>query len=39
MIVEGKDNEPARKCTMKMAPGLGFLEEAIIDQHLTKGEE
>jgi len=36
MIVEGKDNEPARKCTMKMAPGLGFLEEAIIDQHFDQ---
>lgn len=33
MVVEGKDNEPARKCTLKMAPGLGFLGEAIVDQH------
>ncbi|ODM27360.1 cyanophycinase [Clostridium sp. Bc-iso-3] len=36
MVVEGKDNEPARKCTMKMAPGLGLLEEAIIDQHFDQ---
>jgi cyanophycinase len=36
MIVEGKDNDPARKCTLKMAPGLGFFEEAIIDQHFAQ---
>lgn len=33
MVVDGDGNDPARKCTLKMAPGLGFLEEAIIDQH------
>lgn len=33
MIVDGNDNDPARKCTLKMAPGLGLLEEALIDQH------
>jgi len=33
MIIEGNDNDPARKCTLKMAPGMGLLEEAIIDQH------
>jgi cyanophycinase len=33
MIIEGDSNDPARKCTLKMAPGLGFLEEVIIDQH------
>ncbi|WHH57383.1 cyanophycinase [Petroclostridium sp. X23] len=36
MIVEGMDNEAARKCTLKMAPGLGLLEEAIIDQHFDQ---
>lgn len=36
MIVEGNDNEPARKCTLKMAPGLGFLPEVIIDQHFDQ---
>jgi len=36
MVVEGKDNEPARKCTLKMAPGLGLLGEAIIDQHFEQ---
>lgn len=33
MIIDGDGNDPARKCTLKMAPGLGFMEEAIIDQH------
>jgi len=36
MIVEGNSNDPARKCTLKMAPGLGLLEEAIIDQHFDQ---
>ncbi|HHY24709.1 MAG TPA: cyanophycinase [Clostridiaceae bacterium] len=33
MIVTGNGNDPARKCTLKMAPGIGLLEEVIIDQH------
>lgn len=33
MIVMGDNNDPARKCTLKMAPGIGLLEEVIIDQH------
>lgn len=33
MVVEGDSNDPARKCTLKMAPGIGLLEEVIIDQH------
>lgn len=36
MIVDGNDNDPARKCTLKMAPGLGLLREAIIDQHFQQ---
>lgn len=36
MVVEGNDNQPARKCTLKMAPGLGLLGEAIIDQHFDQ---
>ena len=32
MIVED-DNDPARKCTLKMAPGLGLLDRVLIDQH------
>ena len=33
MIVTGDENNPARKCTLKMAPGIGLFEEVIIDQH------
>ncbi|NLK88249.1 MAG: cyanophycinase [Clostridiaceae bacterium] len=33
MIVDGNNNDAARKCTLKMAPGLGLLERALIDQH------
>jgi cyanophycinase len=36
MIVQGEDNEPARKCTLKMAPGLGFFNGVIIDQHFDQ---
>ena len=36
MIVEGNSNDAARKCTLKMAPGLSFLEGAIIDQHFDQ---
>jgi cyanophycinase len=36
MIVGGLDNDPARKCTLKMAPGLGLLEQALIDQHFAQ---
>lgn len=36
MVVQGKDNEPARKCTLKMAPGLGFVSGIIIDQHFDQ---
>lgn len=36
MIVQGNDNEPARKCTLKMAPGLGLIGGVIIDQHFDQ---
>jgi cyanophycinase len=36
MIVQGNDNEPARKCTLKMAPGLCFVSGIIIDQHFDQ---
>ncbi len=36
MVVQGNDNEPARKCTLKMAPGLGLLSGVIIDQHFDQ---
>ena len=36
MIVKGEDNEPPKKCTLKMAPGLGLLHGVIIDQHFDQ---
>lgn len=36
MIVKGDDNEPAKKCTLKMAPGLGLVSGVIIDQHFDQ---
>jgi cyanophycinase len=36
MIVKGNDNEPAKKCTLKMAPGLGLISGVIIDQHFDQ---
>ncbi len=36
MIVEGNSNDPARKCTLKMAPGLSFFNGAIVDQHFDQ---
>lgn len=36
MIVQGNDNEPAKKCTLKMAPGLGLIHNCIIDQHFDQ---
>ena len=36
MIVTGPSNEPPKKCTLKMAPGLGFIRGAIIDQHFEQ---
>ncbi|MCL6451542.1 MAG: cyanophycinase [Acetobacteraceae bacterium] len=36
MIVAGKDEDPPKKCTTKMAPGLGLLEEVVIDQHFAE---
>ncbi|NLG24615.1 MAG: cyanophycinase, partial [Clostridiales bacterium] len=36
MVVGGPDDQPARKCTLKMAPGLGLLEQAIVDQHFAQ---
>lgn len=36
MIVQGNDNEPAKKCTLKMAPGLGLVSGVIIDQHFDQ---
>ncbi|SUY46646.1 cyanophycinase [Clostridium putrefaciens] len=36
MIIEGNDDESPRKCTLKMAPGLGFIKDVIIDQHFAQ---
>lgn len=36
MVVQGEDNEPAKKCTLKMAPGLDLLNGTIIDQHFDQ---
>ncbi|MBU3209798.1 cyanophycinase [Clostridium algidicarnis] len=36
MITEGNDDESPRKCTLKMAPGLGFIKDIIIDQHFAQ---
>lgn len=36
MIVEGEDEEAPSRCTIKMAPGMGLLEAAIIDQHFNQ---
>jgi cyanophycinase len=36
MIVTGSDDDSPRKCTLKMAPGLGLLESCVIDQHFAQ---
>jgi cyanophycinase len=36
MIVTGPNEESPRKCTLKMAPGLGIIKGVIIDQHFAQ---
>lgn len=36
MIIGGKDEESPRKCTIEMAPGLGLIQNVIIDQHFSQ---
>ncbi|SJZ74633.1 cyanophycinase [Selenihalanaerobacter shriftii] len=36
MIVKGESDDTPKKCTLKMAPGMGLLEEVIIDQHFAQ---
>jgi len=36
MIVEGNSEEPPRRCTLKMAPGMGLLLNAVVDQHFAQ---
>ncbi|WP_376770482.1 cyanophycinase [Clostridium lacusfryxellense] len=36
MIVTGPDDESAKKCTLKMAPGLGLITGVLIDMHFAQ---
>ena len=36
MIVEGDGQEEPKKCTVKLAPGLGLIKHAVIDQHFAQ---
>lgn len=36
MITSGADDSAPKKCTLKMAPGLGLLREVVIDQHFAQ---
>lgn len=36
MITSGPDDEAPKKCTVKMAPGLGLISGVVIDQHFAQ---
>jgi len=36
MITSGKDDDAPKKCTLKMAPGLGLLSGVVVDQHFAQ---
>lgn len=36
MIITGDDEESPKKCTLKMAPGLGLINNVVIDQHFAQ---
>lgn len=36
MIVAGDSDDAPKKCTTKMAPGMGFLEGTVVDQHFAQ---
>jgi cyanophycinase len=36
MITSGHDDEAPKRCTVKMAPGLGLLGGVVIDQHFAQ---
>lgn len=36
MIVTGGEQQAPKKCTIKMAPGLGLLRQVVIDQHFAQ---
>lgn len=36
MIVEGDSDNTPKRCTLKMAPGMGWIKEVVIDQHFAQ---
>lgn len=36
MIVGGPEDDAPKKCTTAMAPGLGLLQEVVVDQHFAQ---
>ncbi|MBC2579894.1 cyanophycinase [Clostridium sp. DJ247] len=36
MVVTGPSDDSPKKCTLKMAPGLGLIKDVIIDQHFAQ---
>ncbi len=36
MIAAGDSDDAPTKCTIKMAPGMGFLEGCVVDQHFAQ---
>lgn len=36
MIVAGENDEPAITCTLKMGPGMGWIDEVVVDQHFSQ---
>lgn len=36
MMVSGKEEDSPKKCTIKMAPGLGLINGVLIDQHFAQ---
>lgn len=36
MLVGGDDEESARRGTVRMCPGLGLLQDAVVDQHFAQ---
>ncbi|HHY38493.1 MAG TPA: cyanophycinase [Clostridia bacterium] len=36
MIVGGPEEEAPKKCTTKLAPGMGLLHDSVIDQHFAQ---
>lgn len=36
MIIDGEDEAGPKKCTLKMAPGMGLLSDVVVDQHFAQ---